>query len=283
MIARKCQRNTQPGQKPLRVAFVDYETQNHFPFVSPLQTIRAPDTEPHVSHNRTCPNGFRPGKSCTAHVLNLTQHMALKHGKIAGIVLVDLSAAYDTVNHRRLLEKVYNMTRDYGLICMIHTLRENRRFFVELGGKISRWRSQRNGLPQWSVLAPLIFNVYTHDQYIHPGTRSFVYADDLAITTQSTDFAPIEETLTSALVGLSDYYTTNQLRANPTKTQVSLFHLRNCECGKQLNIIWNGVKLTHCNLPVYLGVTLDRTLSYEKTKKKVGTRNSIIRKLRNTK
>ena len=237
MIAQKCQRNTQPGQKPLRVAFVDYETQTNFPFVSPLETIRAPDTEPHVSHNRTCPNGFRPGKSCTAQVLNLTQHMALKQGKIAGIVLVDLSAAYDTVNHRRLLEKFYNMTRDYGLICMIHTLLENRRFFVELGWKISRWRSQRNGLPQWSVLAPLIFNVYTNDQSIHPGTRSFVYADDLAVTTQSTDFAPIEETLTSALVGLSDYYTTNQLRANPTKTQVSLFHLRNCECGKQLNII----------------------------------------------
>ena len=111
--------------------------------------------------------------------------------------------------------------------------------------------------------------------------------DDLAVTTQSTDFAPIEETLTSALDGLSEYYTTNQLRANPTKTQVSLFHLRNRECGKQLNISWNGVNLTHCNLPVYLGVTLDRTLSYkahiEKTNKKVGTRNNIIRKLRTSK
>ena len=44
---------------------------------------------------------------------------------------------------------------------------------------------------------------YTNDQPIHPGTRSFVDADDLAVTTQSTDFAPIEETLTSALDGLS--------------------------------------------------------------------------------
>ena len=111
-----------------------------------------------------------------------------------------------------------------------------------------------------------------------------MYAGDLAATTQSTDFSPIEETLTTALDGLSESYTTNQLRANPTKKQVSLFHLRNRECGKQLNISWNGVNLTHCNLHVYLGVTLDRTLSYkahiEKTKKKVGTRNNIIRKLR---
>ena len=53
------------------------------------------------------------------------------------------------------------------------------------------------------------FFTITDDQPIHPGTRSFVYADDLAVATQSTDFAPIEETLTSALDGLSEYYTTN--------------------------------------------------------------------------
>ena len=86
---------------------------------------------------------------------------------------------------------------------------------------------------------------------------------------------------------MSEYYTTNQLSANPTKTQVSLYHLRNRECGKQLNISWNGVNLTHCNLPVYPGVTLDRMLSYkahiEKTIKKVGTGNNIIRKLRSSK
>ena len=81
--------------------------------------------------------GFRHGKSCTGQVLNLTQHIedGFETGKITSIVLVALSASYDTVNHRRLLEKVYNMTKDYRLMCMIRTLLENRRFFVELGGE----------------------------------------------------------------------------------------------------------------------------------------------------
>ena len=105
--------------------------------------------------------------------------------------------------------------------------------------------------------------------------------------TQSTAFVPIEETLTSTLDGLSEYYTTIHLRANPTKTQVSLFNLRNREYGKQINISWNGVNLTHCNPWCILASHWTERVIYkahiEKTKKKVGTRNNIIRKLRNLK
>ena len=112
-----------------------------------------------------------------------------------------------------LVRTVYNVTRNHRLMCMIRNLLGNRRFFVELEGIRSRWRSQRKCLHQESVLAPLLFNVYTNDQPIHPGTRSFVYADDLAVTTQSTDFAPIEETRTN----LSSSRTVAELHHKPYK------------------------------------------------------------------
>ena len=100
--------------------------------------------------------GFRPSKSCTArHIED-----GFETGKITGIVPVDLSAAYYTVNHRILLEKVYHLTRDYRLMCRIRTLLQNRRFFVELGAKRSRWRSQRNGLPQ-GVSSHNFYSMYT--------------------------------------------------------------------------------------------------------------------------
>ena len=49
---------------------------------------------------------FVPGKSCTSLMLNLTQH--IKNGYQRGIAIVDLSAAHDTVNHRLLIQKLYN-------------------------------------------------------------------------------------------------------------------------------------------------------------------------------
>ena len=81
---------------------------------------------------------------------------------------MDLSAAYDTVNHRRLLSKVLKMTGDVHLTDLIRTLLESRRFFVVLNGKKSRWRRHENGLPQGSVLAPTLFNIYTNDQPYTP-------------------------------------------------------------------------------------------------------------------
>ena len=147
--------------------------------------------------------GFRPGKSCIGQILNLTQHIedGFERGSITSAVLVDLTAAYDTVNHRRLIAKIYELTRDHHLITTIQTLLQNRQFFVVLGRKRSRLRTQKNGLPQGSVLAPLLFNIYTNDQPIHLDTSSFIFADDLAVTSQSKDFTTVGNTLTDALTG----------------------------------------------------------------------------------
>ncbi|KAJ8402916.1 hypothetical protein AAFF_G00362300 [Aldrovandia affinis] len=212
--------------------------------------------------------------------------MDLREDRLQVLSFVDLSAAYDTVNHRRLLCKILEITKDIHLTELMEAMLQNRRFYVELGGKRSRWRNQKNGLLQGSVLAPLQYNIYTNDQPRDDATRLFAYADDLCITAQGTDFMSIEETLKDALSGLTTYYEVNHLRANPAKTQVCVFHLRNKEAKRQLNVSWCGTPLSHSEHPVYLGVTLDRCLTFKthitKTKAKVSTRNNILRKLTNT-
>ena len=159
---------------------------------------------------------------------------------IIGSAFVDLSAAYDTVNHRSLIQKFYNITQDNPLCRVIQNMLSSRRFYVELNNEHSRWRKQKNGLPQGSVMSPILFNIYTNDQPLHNGTRSFIYADDLCVTAQQPSFVEVETTIEESLSELTQYYRSNNMRANPDKTQVTAFHLRNKESKRTLKVEWNS-------------------------------------------
>ena len=86
--------------------------------------------------------GFREGKSTTGQFLNLTQHIedGFEKGLVTGAVFVDLSAAYDTVNHRILMTKIYQMIDDKAMTTLLGTLLKNGMFYVALNQKKSRWR-----------------------------------------------------------------------------------------------------------------------------------------------
>ena len=118
--------------------------------------------------------GFRPGKSCCRQLLNLTQHIeyGYQRGMITGAVFVDISAAYDTVNHRLLIQKLYHFTEDSPLCKVIQNMPSSRRFYVELNID----RNRRTACPR--VVYYLHYGL-TYDQPLHDGTRNFVYAVDL--------------------------------------------------------------------------------------------------------
>lgn len=95
---------------------------------------------------------------------------------------IDLSAVYDMVNHRILLMKIYKLTKDFKFTQVIVSLLSSRGSFVTLAGEQSRWRNTKSGLPQGSVQAPTLCNIYTNDQPIPTdnNAKPFIYADDSA-------------------------------------------------------------------------------------------------------
>ena len=115
----------------------------------------APAIVPHLIKEQA---GFRSGKSCTRQLLNLIQHIedGYEEGMITGTAVDDLSA----VNHRLLIQKLYNTTLDSQPCRVIQHLLSVRRFYVELNNARSRWRIQTNGLPQGECSLPTLFNIY---------------------------------------------------------------------------------------------------------------------------
>jgi len=239
-----------------------------------------PLVDPQLSQDQA---GFRCGRSTCDQVAALTTYIenGFQKGLKTGAVFLDLTAAYDTVWHTGLLAKLTDYLPHWAFRAAELLLR-NRRFRVHMGDDISAWKSQVNGLPQGSVLAPTLFCLYINDL---PETisRKFAYADDVCNATQAKTFTEIENTLTADLDLMSKFCRQWRLIPSATKTVTSVFHLHNASADQELNVSLNGKRLKHDPYPTYLGVTLDRTLSYKehlrKTAAKIKTRNNLLSKL----
>lgn len=231
--------------------------------------------------------GFRKGRSCCEQVLALTTYIeqGFQKKKKTGVVFLDLTSAYDTVWINGLLLKVARMTKCKKMVSVVESMLRERKYTVYLDGKASKTRVLNNGLPQGSVLAPALFNLYIADTP-SLGAHCFAYADDLAIATQSHSFEELEETLNKDLKLLQCYYQDWHLTVNPTKTISSVMHLNNREARRELKLTMKGEPITHSKTPKYLGVKLDRTLTFkshiEDLCQKLKTRNNLLMKLAGT-
>ena len=231
--------------------------------------------------------GFRKKRNTCDQVLALTSYIESGFQKKlkTGAVLIDLSAAYDTVWQAGLMMKLSKAIKCRTTIRLIASLISQRNFRVFLGSQVSRKRMLKNGLPQGSVLAPSFFNVYISDL---PPTESlkFGYADDWTLATQSNTFSHLESTLSLDIEHLNEYFDYWKLRLNAKKTVATCFHLDNKQATRKLKVTLAGDVLVHDYAPKYLGVTLDRSLTYKKhtenVRDNVKSRCNIISKLAGT-
>ena len=228
--------------------------------------------------------GFRRGKSTVDQVVLLTQNIedSFEDKKKAGAVFIDLTAAYDSVWYVGLTCKLLRLLSDKHMVRMIMKLVRNRRFTLTTGdSKQSRLRRLKNGVPQGSVLALLLFNIYTYDL---PSmiSKKFAYADDLALLHSSGNWKDLKGTLSQDMSTLSDFQTW-RLKLSHTWTVTAAFHLNNRETKRELKVYNNGRLLPFCPTPTYFGVKLDRLLMFRQhlvaLHKKLSSRVTLLRRL----
>lgn len=208
--------------------------------------------------------GFRSQHSTTHQALRVVEMITsgFNTRKATGAVFLDISKAFDSVWHRGLVHKLLTKGVSLAMVQLIHSYLMRRTFQVKLRSCRSTQRGIEAGVPQGSVLSPLLFNIYVSDLPTTAGTTMAIYADDTAILTSSICPTLITRRLQEAADSLEDWYSDWRISVNPEKSAAVLFQKRRLQPHEHVTMFGRPIPWT--NQAKYLGIVLDRSLTWRK-------------------
>lgn len=222
--------------------------------------------------------GFRRGHSCTHQVLRMTNCVkrAWRAKRSTAIVTLDIERAFDTVWHEGLIFKLINHNTPQYLCKIIKSFLDDRRFEVHVESSRSRVHQVVAGVPQGSLLSPLLYSIYTSDIPTPAGCELGQYADDTAVATIGLKPTTMIRRLNGGLQRISRYFQKWRIKINPTKTEAIFLTRRGLNRYKpNENIKLNGDDIQWCDTVRYLGVHIDKRLTYKSHIDKSIERNEL--------
>lgn len=213
-------------------------------------------------------SGFRAKRSCITALLDVSEELRKKvdAGNIALLVLLDHSKAFDCVNHNILCMKLRNLFNfSHVSIRLIESYLKNRFQSVFANNRLSKPLSVPNGVPQGSILGPLLFTMYINDisdslQYcdIH------LYADDVQIY-MSCGLEQIEQcvrNLNQDLQRIHNWASINYLSVNPSKSKCVVITPRHKRLTYEPELVINSDKIEIVPKAKNLGIIFNNTLTW---------------------
>jgi hypothetical protein len=240
---------------------------------------------------KDCQFGFRQNRSTEQATTLFTDKIKRKvnEGKLVGTVFIDLSKAFDTLSHAKIITKLQSYGVSSVELQWFQDYLFNRTQFVQFGDVLSQGESVRCGVPQGSIIGPLLFILFYNDfSSCLKHSEVIIYADDTVIIVPGKDITIIETRLSADMKRIYEWCLENELILNLSKgkTESMLFGTSQ-NLAKQTSVL--NIKFAHENVLFtksykYLGVkitpSLNMNTNFDHAYKKASGRLRLLRKIR---
>ena len=231
--------------------------------------------------------GFRQHYSTSHALISLVDKIskALDKGELLVGVFLDLSKAFDTVNHDILIKKLAKYGIKGNVLKWFQCYLSNRKQYVIYDNSVSSISDIVCGVPQGSILGPLLFLLYINDiKNVSNILFPIIYADDTNIFIQGNCIDDLILEMNRELVKLNNWFQSNKLSLNVKKTHFMVFHRSRRKFNRTEDIIINNNVIEEKNSTTFLGVIMDSGLTWEDhvnyIKNKVSKAIGIINKVK---
>jgi hypothetical protein len=207
---------------------------------------------------------FRQGYGCQSVLLRLLEdwRQALDNKKYVGAILMDLSKAFDCIPHNLLICKLKAYGIDDNAANLVCSYLSDRKQRMKIGPETSDWCPVSKGVPQGSIVGPLIFNIFINDIFMSlQHCDLYNYADDNTLSNINTSAAKLKQCLEEDSRILIDWFNENGMKANPSKFQAICIGKKTFDSIENFHITDQVIECqTSAKL---LGVELDYLLNFD--------------------